>query len=383
MENSNSSASSGDHEADEEKNKQNDKNPTPISYKSTSIPSPPRTVYAGLRSHIQYEHLLAGVTGGITSSLLLHPLDLIKVRFQVDEGPANGPAARPKYRGVYDALRTIVRSDGWKGLYRGVTPNVTGAGLSWGLYFFFYNSTKTYMQDGDSKKNLGAGVHMLMASSAGLATLSLTNPIWVSKTRMCLQYGSPANVQLMGMWETLGNVYKFEGMRGLYKGYLPGIFGISHGAVQFMVYEELKTLYNKHKNQPLDTRLTTMEYLTFAAISKMIAASVTYPYQVVRSRLQDQHRHYDGAMDVIRQIWRYERVAGFYKGLVPSLLRVTPACAITFVTYESIITAFKTEKNNNSSSTAALSDKNNSITKSEIHEESKNNQQTDSTSKSS
>ena len=80
---------------------------------------------------------------------------------------------------------------------------------------------------------------------------------------------------------------------------------------------------------------------------------------------------------------RYERVAGFYKGLVPSLLRVTPACAITFVTYESIITAFKTEKNNNSSSTAALSDKNNSITKSEIHEESKNNQQTDSMSKSS
>ena len=31
---------------------------------------------------IRYEHLLAGVSGGVTSTLVLHPLDLIKIRFQ-------------------------------------------------------------------------------------------------------------------------------------------------------------------------------------------------------------------------------------------------------------------------------------------------------------
>lgn len=31
--------------------------------------------------HVKYEHLVAGVTGGVTSTLLLHPLDLIKIRF--------------------------------------------------------------------------------------------------------------------------------------------------------------------------------------------------------------------------------------------------------------------------------------------------------------
>ena len=31
---------------------------------------------------IRYEHLLAGVSGGVTSTLVLHPLDLIKIRLQ-------------------------------------------------------------------------------------------------------------------------------------------------------------------------------------------------------------------------------------------------------------------------------------------------------------
>lgn len=34
-----------------------------------------------LISHIKYEHLVAGISGGVTSTLILHPLDLIKIRF--------------------------------------------------------------------------------------------------------------------------------------------------------------------------------------------------------------------------------------------------------------------------------------------------------------
>ena len=67
-----------------------------------------------------------------------------------------------------------------------------------------------------------------------------------------------------------------------------------------------------------------------------MAACTTYPYQVLRTRLQDQHRQYRGLGDVIVSLWRYEGVRGFYKGLVPSLTRVVPATMITFVTYENI-----------------------------------------------
>ena len=31
---------------------------------------------------LKWEHLAAGVSGGVTSTLVLHPLDLVKIRFQ-------------------------------------------------------------------------------------------------------------------------------------------------------------------------------------------------------------------------------------------------------------------------------------------------------------
>ena len=64
-------------------------------------------------------------------------IELHKICFllSVHEG-ATTSISRPQYRGITDAIKTILRQDGVRGLYQGVTPNVWGAGMSWGLYFF-------------------------------------------------------------------------------------------------------------------------------------------------------------------------------------------------------------------------------------------------------
>jgi len=58
-----------------------------------------------------------------------------------------------------------------------------------------------------------------------------------------------------GMVDALVKLYRFEGIRGLYKGFLPGVFGVSHGALQFMAYEEMKNSFNNYRKMPIDTKL--------------------------------------------------------------------------------------------------------------------------------
>ncbi|XP_022103614.1 mitochondrial folate transporter/carrier-like [Acanthaster planci] len=293
-------------------------------------------------SQLRYEHLVAGVTGGITSTLILHPLDLIKVRLQVNDGHTT----RPTYQGLVHTCQQVIRQNGWRGLYQGAVPNVWGAGASWGLYFFFYNAIKAYMQDGRPEP-LGPGSHMLAATQSGILTLLITNPLWVTKTRLCLQYeGMSKGVRLhtsqgakymyKGMLDALWKISRHEGIPGLYKGLIPGLFGVSHGALQFMAYEELKKLRQRVGDESSSTKLSSLEYIVFAALSKMFAVVTTYPYQVVRSRLQDQHHTYNGVLDTILKTYRREGWKGFYKGLSANLLRVVPACCITFVVYENI-----------------------------------------------
>lgn len=284
---------------------------------------------------VKYEHLVAGVSAGMTSTLVLHPLDLIKIRLAVDDGRA---ISSPHYRGIWNALTTISKTEGLKGLYKGVVPNLWGSGSAWGLYFLFYNTIKSTLQKGDKNKALPPNLHLFAAAQAGATTLLITNPIWVIKTRLCLQYSDNLVVSTKekynGMIDALVKIFKTEGIRGYYKGLVPGLFGVSHGAIQFMTYEELKNQYNKYRNVPITTKLGTLEYISFAALSKVIAAASTYPYQVVRTRLQNQHLSYTGSINCIQMTWKFEGWRGFYKGLGTNILRVTPATMITFLVYE-------------------------------------------------
>lgn len=85
---------------------------------------------------------------------------------------------------------------------------------------FSYNSIKNWIQAGDSGQPLGPTLHMIAAAEAGILTLIVTNPIWVVKTRLCLQYES-AHVNsdkcYKGMVDALVKIYKTEGVRGLYR----------------------------------------------------------------------------------------------------------------------------------------------------------------------
>lgn len=53
--------------------------------------------------NVKYEHLIAGISGGLTSTLLLQPLDVIKIRFAVNDGIHN----TPRYSGMLNLFSYV------------------------------------------------------------------------------------------------------------------------------------------------------------------------------------------------------------------------------------------------------------------------------------
>ena len=167
---------------------------------------------------------------------------------------------------------------------------------------------------------------------AGALTSLVTNPIWVLKTRMLSTSASAP-----GAYPTLAygvrSIYQTDGIRGFYRGLLPSLLGTVHGAVQFMAYEKMKAVRAPKGGQHT---LSNADIVMLSSASKAVAVGATYPYQVVRARLQtyDASEVYRGAADVVGQTWRREGLGGFYRGLGPSLVRVLPNVCVTFLVYE-------------------------------------------------
>jgi solute carrier family 25 folate transporter 32 len=207
--------------------------------------------------------------------------------------------------------------------------------MAWASYFYIYEWMKSRLEETDDDGVLEAPQHMLCAYQAGLVTATLTNPIWVIKTRMMLQ--TPNGVaRYRSTGDALRSIWRDEGFRGLYRGYAPALIGVAHGAVQFSVYEQFKRFI---KRNSLDN---DVGYFCAGAASKVVATVITYPYQVIRTRLQDrpaagEARKFTSTWSTIVTTWRAEGVRGMYRGLGPGVLRVMPQSAIVFMVYERVL----------------------------------------------
>ncbi|EJD00884.1 mitochondrial carrier [Fomitiporia mediterranea MF3/22] len=274
----------------------------------------------------------------------MHPLDLLKVKFQTSTSKPQGGIGKA----IYISLRDIYASEGIRGLYRGVGANIAGNASSWGLYFLFYNMLKKRMSPtGDPSYKFSSATTLLYAAEASAVTAIMTNPIWVVKVRMfTTRIDNP--VAYRSLWHGLSSIYRNEGIKGLYKGTSLALVGVSNGAIQFMGYEQLKWLCTEQKRRRYATaerewtleaeKLSNTTYTVISGASKLMALAATYPYQVVRSRIQNNATThlYPNIPACIARTWREERVTGFYRGLGTNLVRVLPGTCVTFVVYENL-----------------------------------------------
>lgn len=179
--------------------------------------------------------------------------------------------SRPNYSTLREACMGTWESYGWRGFYQGVVPNCLGAGRrsrlstlpqeNWLWCIFSYTSALSQVCLGESTFsgtifarawwwiqsikllvprsicgrrlspvcwwvayiffNAQAVFCWAISWCTGAVSLIISNPIWVVKTRMCLQLnggiGIPDSKRYAGVGDALVKIYSYEGWRGLYK----------------------------------------------------------------------------------------------------------------------------------------------------------------------
>lgn len=76
--------------------------------------------------------------------------------------------------------------------------------------------------------------------------------------------------------DAVKTIYREEGFKGYYKGMIPALFGVSHGALQFMAYEELKHIYMT-KNGGESLVICIFILYSFYSIGSSIFALLLFP----------------------------------------------------------------------------------------------------------
>ncbi|RLN60495.1 hypothetical protein BBJ29_004244 [Phytophthora kernoviae] len=275
-------------------------------------------------------HTVAGLGAGAVSTVMLYPLDLVKVRYQVHEKSAHA------YRSLGHAFRSIVAEEGVRALFRGMSPALYGATLSWGIYMLVYQSAKErYARMADEGWIQGSWQHFFSGIEAGCICVPLTNPIWLIKIRMQVQTSKRMQAN------AFRRIVAAEGVSALYKGMIPALFLTTNGAIKFVAYEQLKSIYLTHWSPEMDMIPT----LAMGAVAQSIASTATYPYQLIKARLQQggpSALKYSGTWDCTKKIIKNEGYNGLFKGLSANILKVMPTGAIVFAAYEQIQSTMNT-----------------------------------------
>jgi len=247
------------------------------------------------------------------------------------------------------SLARIYQEEGIRGLYRGFQPTVIGYAPAWAIYFTCYNHGRAEWRRHfpDGPKDLGI---IVSAVSSGAIANTITNPVWVIRTRLQTQEHVSRSPEYFGTLDAARKILKREGVLAFYKGMVPSMWGLVHVAVQFPMYEKFKLFLNINLDDNSSDQLSfdhTARLVAASSGSKLLASLITYPLEVVRTRMQVQRSdgikppHYVTVGGSLRTIIKEEGVRGLYMGLQTNLIRVVPACAITFTSYELVFRSLK------------------------------------------
>ncbi|KAF8649288.1 hypothetical protein AX16_005892 [Volvariella volvacea WC 439] len=309
-----------------------------------------------------WTHFVAGGLGGMCGAIVTSPFDVVKTRLQsslfhekhaavgvvgAGSGGSVGVISGPRPGGLLwnfvetgHILRDIYRDESPRALFKGLGPTLVGVIPARSINFYTYGNGKQVIANYFNNGQENSYVHLTAAAIAGIVTGSATNPIWVVKTRLQLEQthrdGIQAGRRHGGSWNMIKTIFRNEGIRGFYKGLSASYLGVTEGTIQWVLYERLKKMTAGTQGKGGVQEWVGM--LGSAGTAKCVASLITYPHEVLRTRLRQPSVNgvikYTGLIQTLRLVIAEEGTRSLYGGLSAHLMRVVPNAAVMYAIYE-------------------------------------------------
>ncbi|KAL5087282.1 mitochondrial thiamine pyrophosphate transporter [Trichoderma cf. simile WF8] len=283
----------------------------------------------------------AGAIAGLVSRFIVAPLDVVKIRLQLQPYSLSDPLAplreAPAYRGTVRTIKHILRHEGLTGLWKGNVPAELMYVCYSAVQFTTYRSTTVFLQTALPTRMPDSAETFVAGAVSGAAATGATYPLDLLRTRFAAQGRHRVYSSLRG---ALWDIYRDEGPKGFFRGLGPALGQIiPFMGIFFASYEGLR-LQLGHLHLPWGSGDATA-----GIIASVVAKTAVFPLDLVRKRIQVQGPTrskyvykdipiYTSAVRGIQSIYRTEGLRGLYKGLPISLVKAAPSSAITLWTYE-------------------------------------------------
>ncbi|CAL8290773.1 unnamed protein product [Merluccius merluccius] len=306
------------------------------------------------------QQMVSSCSGAILTSLLVTPLDVVKIRLQAQHSPflkgrcfvycnglmdhlcvcENGSSkvwykAHGHFNGTLDAFVKIVRHEGIKSLWSGLPPTLVMAVPATVIYFTCYEqlhvALKVRLGEHADKAPLFAG------AIARVGSVTVISPLELIRTKLQFQKQSYRELSAC-----IRSAVEANGWRSLWRGWGPTLLrDVPFSAMYWYNYEQGKAWMCDRYNTTEPTFAIT--FLSGAASGSM-ASIATLPFDVVKTRRQVELGELQAlnlascktssTLSVMSKIVAEKGISGLFAGFLPRLIKVAPACAIMISTYE-------------------------------------------------
>lgn len=282
------------------------------------------------------ELVAGGVAGGFAKTVVA-PLERVKILFQT---------RRTEFKaiGLFGSIKKIAQTEGIMGFYRGNGASVARIVPYAALHYMTYEQYRRWIILGFPNIDRGPILDLVAGSFSGGTAVLFTYPLDLVRTKLAYQVvdSSKKGIQgvvneqvYKGIRDCFAKTYKESGLRGLYRGVGPSLYGIfPYAGLKFYFYEEMKRhVPEKHKNH-------IMVKLVCGSVAGLLGQTFTYPLDVVRRQMQVQRlsasssAELKGTMETLVMIMQKQGWKQLFSGLSINYLKVVPSVAIGFTVYD-------------------------------------------------